>query len=171
MKSAIGVLVLLLQPWLAHAVSGSAACAVFDREMSFALSVDQHDADAFRRHLHPGTVFSVGSGQPIRGADQVAEAWAGFVRGEPVMLRWRPQFVDLGGEPDLAASSGPYLMRRSGQDGSPEYATGRFSSVWKRMPDGEWYVLFDGGTPPQRITAEQADSLFAALPERCPYAD
>jgi len=33
-------------------------CAVWQRELTFAQSVEKHDAKAFAAHLHPGAVFS-----------------------------------------------------------------------------------------------------------------
>ena len=35
-------------------------CAVWRRELSFATSVEAHDASAFESHLHAGTVFNAG---------------------------------------------------------------------------------------------------------------
>jgi ketosteroid isomerase-like protein len=148
-------------------------CAVWRREASFAASVDRHDREAFLAHLHPGTVFDVGSPAPQRGRDAVLAAWAPLIAGEPVQLRWFPEVVHIGGEPDIASSHGPYLLRRTGADGQPEYALGRFQSVWKKAADGQWYVLFDGGAPPPRPVgreaAEAAEAALAALPRDCPH--
>lgn len=143
-------------------------CAVWQREASFAASVERHDQDAFAAHLHPGAVFNVGTAEPQRGRDAVLQGWAGIIAGEPVQIRWFPEFAHIAGEPDIASSHGPFVLRRMGPDGEPEYAIGRFQSVWKKAADGQWYVLFDGGgAAPQRATAEQAEAVMAALPRTC----
>ena len=50
------------------------------------------------------------------------------------------------------------------------YTISRFNSVWKRDADGEWRVLFDGGTPPKPATREEVDRLVASLPASCAQA-
>jgi ketosteroid isomerase-like protein len=147
--------------------AGTAACEVFLREASFARSVDNHDADAFAAHLHPGAVFGVGTPAVLHGREAILAGWRGIVEGKPTTLRWRPQFAHLGSEPDLATSHGPYLLTRTDPDGTLVQASGRFFSVWKRQPDGQWYVLFDGGEPARPIEAAQASSLFDGLATEC----
>lgn len=146
-------------------------CAVFRREASFAGSVDRHDAAAFAAHLHPGTVFNVGSSETARGAEAVLAAWAPLIAGEPVTLRWYPEVVHIGGEADIASSHGPYVLSQPGPDGKPVYGLGRYQSVWKKAADGQWYVLFDGGGAPARpIDQAKAEAVMAALPRDCPQA-
>ncbi|WP_326534665.1 hypothetical protein [Pseudorhodoferax sp.] len=83
----------------------------------------------------------------------------------------RSQFALAGGNADTAITHGPFLIRQTGADGTPEYTAGRFSSVWKRKHDGVWYVLFDGGgQPPRKIDAAQAQALFDDLPTPCTQA-
>lgn len=149
-------------------VTGTAECDVFRRESGFAATVDRHDAAAFASYLLPGAVFDVGTPAPTRGAAAVRDAWADIISGKAFTLKWRPRFALVGGDPDVAITHGPYLITRTGADGRVEHATGRFSSVWKRLPDGQWYVLFDGGgEPPRAIDAAEARTLFDALPTDC----
>ena len=55
--------------------SRQAECAVWQRELSFAGSVADHDATAFAEHLHPQAVFGV-SGKPTRGREAITREWA-----------------------------------------------------------------------------------------------
>jgi ketosteroid isomerase-like protein len=140
-------------------------CAVWDRELSFARSVAEHDAVAFAEHLAPDAVFAVGTPRPTRGRAAIAEAWSAIVRGDGVRLEWYPARTTVSG--DLAWSTGPALFERLG-DGEPRYATSTFQSVWRRGGDGRWYVLFDTGTPPQPVDASAAAAFRAARPASCP---
>src|SRR5665811_1581868 len=45
----------------------SAECAVWDRERSFAQSVEAHDAVAFAEHIREAAVFEAGTPVPPRG--------------------------------------------------------------------------------------------------------
>lgn len=143
-------------------------CAVWARERSFAQSVEAHDAAAFAAHLHPGTVFIGGAGA-TRGADAVVAQWAPLLAADGP-LRWHPERVVIGGDPDTALSMGPYWLREDRPGLAPRFRIGRFISVWKRDADGSWRVLFDGGGGNQArpATADEVAVLVAALPAACP---
>ena len=135
-------------------VHSAAECAVWRRELSFAKSVEAHDAKAFAAHLHPGAVFNAGSRAPLRGGDTVAQAWAGIVEGKEFILRWRPGVVAIGGDPNIALSRGPSFSETPGADPKERYKVGFFQSVWVRdAASGEWRVLFDRPDGPPRIVA------------------
>lgn len=151
----------------AHA-DADAECAVWQREASFAQSVQARDANAFREHLQPDAVFSVGSDRALVGSDAVGEGWAAIVAGKDLSLRWWPEFVHVNARGDIAHSSGPYLMGSRDAAGEWTHGKGRFSSVWARSADGAWRVLFDGGTPPTPVDAAEAKAMAARPAGECP---
>lgn len=160
-----------LMPPLASVSGMSAAeCAVWARERSFARSVDDHDVKAFVEHLHPGAVFNAGTGTPTRGTEAVAKDWAGIIEGKRINLRWRAQFVNIGGEPDIAISRGPYMLEDPWPEAKTRYRVGHYVSVWKKdARSGVWQVLFDGGGPAPTAVENKvaADKFLAQAPERC----
>jgi len=133
-------------------------CAVWRREQAFARSVESHDARAFRSFLHAGTVFQAGTADADRGGDAVTSAWREIVDGKSIALRWRPGIVQIGGEPAIAVSRGPYILHRL-QAGAPIYRVGMYQTVWVRDGrDGVWRVLFDGSA----TTGQPVDDRAAA---------
>lgn len=142
-------------------------CEVWARELSFARSVADHDAVAFAAHLHEHAVFGAKRAQPTRGRDAIAARWAGIVSGETLELQWYPAMVAIGGDGDLAYSSGPSLYRSAGPDGA-ELALGAFQSVWQRGDDGVWRIVFDDGIEPVPATPAQAEAFAAGRRTRCP---
>lgn len=152
-------------------VHSAAECAVWRRELSFAKSVEAHDAKAFAAHLHPGAVFNAGSRSPLRGGDAVAQAWAGIVEGKEFILRWRPGVVAIGGDPNIALSRGPSFSETPGADPKERYKVGFFQSVWLRdAASGEWRVLFDRADGPPRIVASADEGrahLVAQSSDEC----
>lgn len=83
------------------------------------------------------------------------------MRGEGLTLDWYPLRTTVSG--DLAWSTGPALFERT--DGrEPRLARATFQSVWRRAADGQWYVPFDGGAPPQRVDEADAAAFRAARP-------
>jgi ketosteroid isomerase-like protein len=133
-------------------------CAVWRREQTFARSVENHDAGAFASHLHAGTVFNAGTADAARGRDSVLKEWADIVQGRAIALRWRPGIVQIGGEPGVAVSRGPYILERR-HDGAPIFRVGMYQTVWLRdARDGVWRVLFDGSA----ASSQTMDSRVAA---------
>lgn len=163
---------LLLVAWAGHlhaapiGAADSAECAVWQRELSFARAVADHDATAFAAHLHPDAAFGV-SGTPTRGRDAITREWAGLIDGTALVLRWYPAVVTLGGDGRTAYSSGPALY----EDPSTGVTRlGRFGSVWQRGDDGVWRVLFDDGIPPQPADAAAAQRFRDGRDPPCPGA-
>ena len=131
-------------------------CAVWRREQAFSRSVESHDAQAFQSFLHAGTVFNAGTAEADRGRDTVAREWAEVVVGKTVALRWRPGIVQIGGEPGIAVSRGPYILQRM-QSGAASYRVGMFQTIWVRDGrDGVWRVLFDGSATTGQPMADRA---------------
>jgi ketosteroid isomerase-like protein len=147
----------------------AAECEVWKRERSFAQSVADHDHTAFAEHVHPDAAFVPGPTALTRGRDAIAAEWAGLIDGTGVVLRWHPQLVAIGGDPDTAVSQGPYWIEDLRPEAKQRFSMGRFNSVWSRGDDGVWHVMFDGGgAPAQPATAEEIAQLKAGLPKECP---
>jgi len=147
-----------LPPATRRITASSDECTVWRREQAFARSVEAHDARAFQSFLHAGTVFGAGTAEADRGSDEVAKSWAEIVEGRTIALRWRPGIVQIGGEPTIALSRGPYILQRT-QGGAATYRVGMFQTIWVRDGrDGVWRVLFDGSA----TTGQPMDDRAAA---------
>lgn len=143
-----------------------AECAVWQRELSFARALAEHDARAFAEHLHPDAAFGV-SGKPTRGREAITREWAGLIDGSALILRWYPAVVTLGGDGRTAYSSGPALYEDP-KTGSTRL--GWFGSVWQRGDEGVWRVLFDDGIPPQPADAAAVQRFHEGYRATCPAA-
>jgi ketosteroid isomerase-like protein len=146
----------------------AAECEVWLRERSFSKTVEAHDARAFASHLVQATVFGAASPRPVRGRDAVTTDWKEIIEGKAFALRWHPQYVSIGANPDIAVSSGPAWTEDFDPAAAERFTISRFNSVWMREADGEWRVLFDGGTPPKPATAEEVARIVGSLPAACP---
>jgi len=153
----------------APARMSAAECEVWNRELSFARTVEAHDAAAFAAHLEADTVFGAGTPTPTHGRAAVTEDWKDIIEGKQLILRWRPGFVAIGGNPNIALSSGPAWTDNPGPNAKQRYTISKFTSTWVKDSDGQWRVLFDGaGAPPKAATAEDIQKLIAAQPATCP---
>lgn len=176
MRMPVSLLLLLLStaasaapPASGPAPMSAEECAVWARELSFAQSVENHDAKAFAEHVHPGAVFL--GGAPLRGREAVAKGWAEIVAGTGTKLHWHPREVAIGGDPHLAVSRGPYWMEDTSPQARHRYLVGTFTSFWVKDADGAWRVMFDAGSG-ARPAADKAEveRAMASAPHTCPRA-
>ena len=108
-------------------------------EEAFARTMADRDHQAFVSFLAEETVFFGRQGE-IRGKKSVAAAWKPFYEMPEAPFSWRPESATVLDSGTLGLTSGPVLA----PDGS---RVGTFNSVWRRVPDGSWKVVFDRGCP------------------------
>lgn len=139
--------------WLAAAIGALAGASmraqnagrppadvVADRERAFAASMAKRDLDAFAAHLSAEAVFfsSPDGLSVLRGKRAIVEGWKRFFEGPTPPFSWSPETAQVLDSGTLAMTTGPV------RDGNGKI-TGRFSSVWRLEPDGQWRVVFDRG--------------------------
>ena len=146
----------------------AAECEVWARELGFAQSVATHDAAAFAGFIAEGAVFGAKRPNPRRGRDAVVAAWSGLIAGKELQLSWYPKMVAIGGEADVAYSSGPALYEDLAPDTKQRFLIGAFQSIWHRDADGTWRVLFDDGIEPQPASEAEVAAFRAGRSEACP---
>lgn len=106
-------------------------------EQAFARTMADRDRQAFASFVAEDAVF-FGGREPLRGKQQVIDGWAQFFDGADAPFSWQPQEVEVLESGALALSSGP--VRNA--DGE---LIARFTSIWRKEPDGRWRVVFDKG--------------------------
>jgi ketosteroid isomerase-like protein len=60
-------------------------------------------------------------------------------------LTWVPQGAQMGPSNDMGFTWGHYEARSKDKNGEPVVTTGRYFTVWKKVPDGSWKVALDAG--------------------------
>ena len=107
-------------------------------ERAFAATMADRDHDAFRMFLSEETVFFAGE-KPLRGKQQVAEAWKPFFEAPQAPFSWQPSTVVVLDSGTLALSSGPVSDPLGKQ-------VATFNSIWRLEAPGEWRIIFDKGS-------------------------
>lgn len=59
------------------------------------------------------------------------------------LLSWVPQGAQMGPSNDMGFTWGHYEGRSRDKNGEPVVITGRYFTVWKKVPDGTWKVALD----------------------------
>lgn len=123
-------------------------------EIAFSKAAENKDAEAFRSFLDEDARF-VGS-IVTRGPDEIVAAWQPFFSADGPAIKWRPQFIEVRNDGDLALTRGPYRMVNQDPDGNPVEYWGTFNSIWRKTTKGHWQVIFDAGNsaskPPDSAT-------------------
>lgn len=107
-------------------------------ETSFAAqSVREGMRAAFLAWLAPeATLYQNG---PVNGPELIAAR-----PDPPIVLDWRPVFVEVAGSGEIGLSTGPWTIT-SRKDPTTPARHGQFVTVWKRSPPGPWRVRVDLG--------------------------
>ena len=127
---------LLAQPTLTPG-----ALVLFDLERRFAASVAAGGGKAFASWFADDAV-ALSNGHPAalgRGAIASTAAW------DPAayQLTWTPTAAQMGPSNDMGFTWGHYEGRSKDAHGQPVLVTGRYITIWKKLPDGSWRVLLD----------------------------
>ena len=69
-------------------------------------------------------------------------------------LTWQPQGAQMGPSGDMGFTWGHYEGRSKDKNGQPVVTSGRYFTVWKKMPDGSWKVALDASSDDAPATGE-----------------
>jgi len=150
--------ILIALPFVAASAIADVADDVRCAEISFSQSVENHDITAFTSFIDADARF-VGS-SISRGPVEVTEAWSVFFADDGPEIKWRPQFVEVLKEGDLALSRGPYRMITRDAEGKTTEHWGTFNSVWRKRADKSWKVVFDAGNVAAEAPSEEIQALL-----------
>lgn len=107
-------------------------------EAAFAAhSVREDMRAAFLAHFDDDGVF-------VRGGWAVSHEHLRAQPAPPIVLDWRPQYVEVAPSGDLGLSTGPWKITSKAKPEAPP-AFGQFVSVWRRQGAGPWKVAVDLG--------------------------
>jgi ketosteroid isomerase-like protein len=117
------------------------ALFLMDLERRFAADVATGGGKAFASWFAADAV-SLSNGKPAllgRGAIDAAADWD----PKAYQLIWTPAGAQMGPSNDMGFTWGHYEGRSRDAHGEPILTTGRYMTVWRKLPDGTWKVALD----------------------------
>lgn len=107
----------------------------------FSEDVKKGGGRAFAEWFAPDAVTLNNKRAPVMGKSRIAmEAnW----KPEDYQLSWFPQGGQMGPSNDMGFTWGHYEGKSKDAQGNPVTISGRYITVWKKMPDGKWKVAMD----------------------------
>lgn len=126
----------LTQPTLSPGV-----LQLMELDGKFAQDVLKGGGAAFVSWLAPEAVTLNNKMAPEMGKTRIAAkaTW----KPEEYQLTWYPQGGQMGPSNDMGFTWGHYEGKSKDEHGQPVVITGRYITVWKKMPDGKWKVVLD----------------------------
>ncbi len=124
-------------------------------DRAFYVSTTAEGLDGWLGWFAPDAVALTPTGERVTGADALRTHYGvdGF---PPPGFRWEPQSAGLADSGDLGYTIGTWELQPPGDDAA--VPSGRYLSIWKRQPDGEYRVLVDaGGNTDFRTQLEQVE--------------
>jgi ketosteroid isomerase-like protein len=117
---------------------------VREADSAFALAADlQGTGIAFATYVAPqGVVFS--GSEIVIGTDAVRALYDEQQRAGGT-LNWRPVYADAVESGDLGWTVGEYVFTGRGMNGSVVQRFGKYLTIWKKQPGGDWRFVVDGG--------------------------
>ena len=145
--------ILLLGLGCTAAVETSGQDIDLEAERALLLETDRTQAEAYSTSETPlDTIFAsfAEDARVLAPGIPMAEGWeasrAVFAKLEALpgySLEYSPAMADVGGAADLGYTIGTYHMKLPGSDGSIAEIDGKYLTIWKRQPDGNWKVAVD----------------------------
>lgn len=117
---------------------------LFDLEARFAKDVLERGGAAFADWFAEDGV-SLGNGQPpVVGRVAIVKSanWSPQV----YQLVWTPTDAAMGPSGDMGYTWGHFEGRSKDANGNPVVTTGRYMTIWRKQPDGNWKVVLDAGS-------------------------
>jgi ketosteroid isomerase-like protein len=126
----------LTQPTLSAGV-----IQLMELEGKFAQAVARGGGKAFVEWFADDAVV-LNNGQPATMGKAAIAAQAKWDAKE-YQLTWSPEGAQMGPSNDMGFTWGHYEGRSKDKNSQPMVLSGRYMTVWKRLPDGSWKVAMD----------------------------
>ena len=116
---------------------------LFDLEARFARDVLERGGAAFADWFAEDGVALGNGAAPMVGRVAIAKSanWSPKV----YQLTWTPTDAVMGPSGDMGYTWGHFEGRSKDAAGNPVVKTGRYMTIWRKQPDGNWKVVLDAG--------------------------
>jgi ketosteroid isomerase-like protein len=117
---------------------------LFELEARFAKDVAEGGGPAFAEWFAEDGVV-LGNGQPPL-VGRVAIAKSTTWSPKDYQLTWTPTDAVMGPSGDIGYTWGHFEGHSKDANGNPVTTTGRYITIWRKQPDGNWKVVLDAGS-------------------------
>jgi ketosteroid isomerase-like protein len=113
-------------------------------EADFMKAAVERGAEGYMSYYAEDAVEVPNGADAIHGKANIAKTM-GFLNDKNNQLTWTPLDAGISISGDLGWTSGTYEFRSKDKDGKVKVEQGKYTSIWKKQPDGNWKVVLDMG--------------------------
>jgi len=113
-------------------------------EADFMKAALERGAEGYMSYYADDAVEVPNDAEAIHGKANIAKTM-GILNDKNNQLTWTPVDAGISISGDLGWTSGTYEFRTKGKDGKPKVEHGKYTTIWKKQPDGNWKVVLDMG--------------------------
>jgi len=113
-------------------------------EADFMKAAAERGADGYMSYYAEDAIEVPNGADAIHGKANIAKTM-GFLNDKNNQLTWTPVDAGISISGDLGWTSGTYEFRSKDKDGKVKVEQGKYTSIWKKQPDGNWRVVLDMG--------------------------
>ncbi len=118
-----------------------------DRAWAEAYAASDDPADAFVSMLADDAYLLAPDAPLARGKEAIRSIIADLEARPGFSVSWEATAADVGSAGDIGYTIGTYRMEMTNPDGEPIRIDGKYLTVWKKQPDGNWRVVADMFNP------------------------
>jgi ketosteroid isomerase-like protein len=117
---------------------------LYDLEARFAKDVAERGGAAFADWFAEDGVELSNGEAPVVGKVAIVKSanWS----PKQYQLTWTPTDAVMGPSGDMGYTWGHYEGHSKDANGNPVTTSGRYMSIWRKQPDGNWKVVLDAGS-------------------------
>jgi ketosteroid isomerase-like protein len=117
---------------------------LFELEAQFAKDVAERGGAAFASWFADDGV-ALGNGASAK-VGKIAVAKSANWSPKDYQLKWVPTDALMGPSGDMGYTWGHFEGHSKDANGNPVTVSGRYITIWRRQPDGNWKVVLDAGS-------------------------
>ena len=130
-----------IQPLVTTPTLSPGALALLELDGRLSQAVAGGGGKAFAGWFAPDAVTLNNGKPPVQGRANIAATatWA----PADYQLAWSPQGASMGPSNDMGYTWGSYQGRARDANGQPVLTTGRYITIWRKQPDGDWKIALE----------------------------
>ena len=113
-------------------------------EADFMKAAAERGAEGYMSYYAEDAIEVPNGREAIHGKANIAKTM-GFLNDRNNHLTWTPVDAGISQSADLGWTSGTYEFRSVDKEGKSTVEHGKYTSIWKKQPDGSWKVVLDMG--------------------------
>lgn len=118
---------------------------LIERERLFCKSAKLEGAPGWAKFFSKAGVMIPSKNAPIEGPAAIEAAMQPLFQSPNIKFTWEPLAADVSEDGSLGYTYGTYERSFTDKSGTNIFETGKYMTIWKRQPDGEWQISADIG--------------------------